>query len=393
MSLLGDPGSVRRQATALQQAGQSVEGLESVLSGQLRGLLGESWSGSAADAFAAHWSAESRQLSDLARVTQAIATTLETLAAELDTAQRLADEGRRVAAGAGLPVTDGGQVGLGSAIRLASPVVTQAMAQAQDLLDQARRRADGAREAARADLQGLTVPAIKPTVNLSAAQTWAESIAPLPPDPAWYANAAGWIGANNEQLTQLAIDAGMMVVGAQGVELGVGLDAGGLALDGTGVGAVLGVPADVAGTALAGASAGLAIYGAGRFGSDLLTLTKNTSGRDSNAVGATREQKVADLTGGKVMGDPGKLGLRVTEPNVGTTDVDVLGPNGEYIAVGGPAKAINVGDFGGKLRILRYAADQAGVPAQYYFAKGTPHAVLDLAAKQLGSENVFVFEE
>jgi hypothetical protein len=74
---------------------------------------------------------------------------------------------------------------------------------------------------------------------------------------------------------------------------------------------------------------------------------------------------------------------------VGSTDVDVIAGNGDYVAVGGPAKASDLADLGHRLGMLSWAADQAGVGAQAYFAEGTPETVLNLACKILGPSNVF----
>ena len=52
----------------------------------------------------------------------------------------------------------------------------------------------------------------------------------------------------------------------------------------------------------------------------------------------------------------------------------------------------DLADFGRKLQILAGTAEQAGVKAQYYLAKGTPDAVIKLAQKWLGKENVFFSE-
>jgi hypothetical protein len=101
--------------------------------------------------------------------------------------------------------------------------------------------------------------------------------------------------------------------------------------------------------------------------------------------GTAREESVAKLVGGKVSRE------EISEPNVGSTDVDVEGPNGELIAVGGSMKASNLADLGLRLRILKYVAQQRGVPALAYFETGTPQSVMDLAEKWLGSGNVFTF--
>jgi RHS repeat-associated protein len=108
---------------------------------------------------------------------------------------------------------------------------------------------------------------------------------------------------------------------------------------------------------------------------------------DAAAVGKAREVLVAELVGGRVAGD-----AKVTPQGVGTTAVDVYGRAGEFIGVGGPAKAGDLAAFGKKLQILAGAAEQAGVKAQYYLAKGTPDAAIKVAQKWLGKEIVFLFE-
>ncbi|MFJ5557351.1 PrsW family glutamic-type intramembrane protease [Streptomyces sp. NPDC093250] len=119
---------------------------------------------------------------------------------------------------------------------------------------------------------------------------------------------------------------------------------------------------------------------------------RSTDPVQAEKVGAAREQKVAELTGGTVpSGAPGKPGLKVTKPGAGTTDVDVIGADGSYIAVGGPAKARNLAKFGEKCHILKYAAEQQGVRAQMYLEEGTPDSALVLARKILGDANVHTF--
>ncbi|MDJ0347069.1 hypothetical protein QMK19_33530, partial [Streptomyces sp. H10-C2] len=116
-------------------------------------------------------------------------------------------------------------------------------------------------------------------------------------------------------------------------------------------------------------------------------------GESSDDVGASRERKVAELTKGTIpSGEPGKPGLLIKQPNVGTTDVDVIGEDGSYIAVGGPAKAKKLASLGQKLNILKWAANQAGKNAQAYFEEGTPDTAINLAKKILGPENVKTFK-
>ncbi|MBL7488079.1 hypothetical protein I6A60_10515 [Frankia sp. AgB1.9] len=76
---------------------------------------------------------------------------------------------------------------------------------------------------------------------------------------------------------------------------------------------------------------------------------------------------------------------------LGSTGLDVVGPNGEYIFVGGPAKARDPADFGHRLQISRAAADKAGVRAIYYLEEGTPESAISQAKGRFGDENVFVF--
>ncbi|WP_156545903.1 hypothetical protein [Cupriavidus sp. D384] len=64
---------------------------------------------------------------------------------------------------------------------------------------------------------------------------------------------------------------------------------------------------------------------------------------------------------------------------------------GDLVAVGGPAKANNLGKLGQKLRIYQAIADQRGVAAQAYFAEGTPQSAINLATKIPGADNVKIF--
>ncbi|MBP2328123.1 hypothetical protein JOF56_008508 [Kibdelosporangium banguiense] len=69
----------------------------------------------------------------------------------------------------------------------------------------------------------------------------------------------------------------------------------------------------------------------------------------------------------------------------------MIGGDGGYVAVGGPAKAADLGALGNRLRGLKHAADEAGVPARAYFEEGTPQSAIDLARKWLGPDNVRTF--
>jgi hypothetical protein len=105
----------------------------------------------------------------------------------------------------------------------------------------------------------------------------------------------------------------------------------------------------------------------------------------SASIGAAREADVAQMTGGQVVRAP------IVEPGVGRSEIDVIAGNGDYIQVGGPAKAKKLAELGHDLRVLKYAADQNNVAAKAYFVEGTPDSVLSVARRILGADNVITF--
>ncbi|WP_196485948.1 DUF637 domain-containing protein, partial [Burkholderia territorii] len=108
-------------------------------------------------------------------------------------------------------------------------------------------------------------------------------------------------------------------------------------------------------------------------------------GDAARLAGQNRETSVANIVNGSVSGE------KVAVPGLGSTDIDVVGGNGNLIAVGGPAKANNLGKLGQELRIYQAIANQRGVSAEAYFAEGTPQSAINLATKILGAENVKIF--
>lgn len=110
-----------------------------------------------------------------------------------------------------------------------------------------------------------------------------------------------------------------------------------------------------------------------------------SSGDAARLTGQEREERVAKIVNGSTSGE------KVAIPGMGSTDIDVVAPNGNLIAVGGPAKANNLGKLGQELRIYQAIADQRGVSAQVYFAEGTPRSAINLATKILGEGNVKIF--
>ncbi|MEU3503656.1 hypothetical protein ABZ726_23860, partial [Streptomyces hundungensis] len=114
-------------------------------------------------------------------------------------------------------------------------------------------------------------------------------------------------------------------------------------------------------------------------------------GSAAGDLGLAREDFIAKLIGGKVAKDAKGQDIKIVMPNVGSSGLDVIGPNGEYVYVGGGAKAHKPSKFGTALKINKYAADQAGVKAIYYLADNTPQAAIDQAKKVFGEENVHIF--
>ena len=113
------------------------------------------------------------------------------------------------------------------------------------------------------------------------------------------------------------------------------------------------------------------------------TNSSNTGngGAAANAVGAAREQAVADLVQGTRSGE-------IIRTPAGSTDVDVTDAAGNLYAVGGPAKARNLGSFVQSLTIYSQTAATRGVDAYFYYAEGTPQSVINAAAKVLGTNFV-----
>jgi hypothetical protein len=120
--------------------------------------------------------------------------------------------------------------------------------------------------------------------------------------------------------------------------------------------------------------------------------TASSGDNSGNTIGLDREQHVAELTGGEVARGPDGQDIKITMPNVGASGIDVIGPNGEYIFVGGAAKAKDASKFGRALQISKYAADQAGVPAIYYLDERTPEWVIAQAKRVFGDDNVKIFK-
>jgi filamentous hemagglutinin len=76
----------------------------------------------------------------------------------------------------------------------------------------------------------------------------------------------------------------------------------------------------------------------------------------------------------------------------GSTDIDVIGPAGELISVGGLSKTFNLGRFGRELKILATEASRRGVGVKVALERGVPQSLIDFASKRVGIENVIIFD-
>ncbi|MGW2160390.1 hypothetical protein [Nonomuraea sp. NPDC001699] len=139
--------------------------------------------------------------------------------------------------------------------------------------------------------------------------------------------------------------------------------------------------------------------------STVRSMAGPSAGEMRAAKGFQNEKAVADLTGGSLARDNRAASIsaggalkdteiRYTLPNGqgGVAKVDVLGPKGELIQVGGPAKAENLSKTIGDLTHLQRAAESRGVNAEAYFTRDTPKAVLEAAGKVLGNDHVHTFD-
>lgn len=151
----------------------------------------------------------------------------------------------------------------------------------------------------------------------------------------------------------------------------------------------VGDAAEIAGTAGRVGDAAEVAGTAGRVGesADAAGTAGDLSrGAAAAAKGAAREQHVAELIGGRVT-----AGEKVVAKGIGSTDIDVVGPAGELVTVGGPAKVKDLGKLGKHFKILKALAEERGVEAFAYFEEGTPEPALQLARKWLGEDKVKVF--
>jgi hypothetical protein len=74
------------------------------------------------------------------------------------------------------------------------------------------------------------------------------------------------------------------------------------------------------------------------------------AGEAARLIGQEREAAVASMVDGSVSGE------KVAILGLGSTDIDVVASNGNLVAVGGPAKASNLGKLGQELRIYKAIA-------------------------------------
>jgi uncharacterized protein YukE len=181
MDFLGDPGSIDRVASELTAAQGALARTESEVASAVAQLVPGSWHGAAASAFQGHWGTEASSMDALAGVATRMSSTLHQLAAELRHARSIAQQAEGVASAHGLAIGLDGQVGAplsaGPFGLPPDPAQLQARAQAQHLMDEARRIAHDAQTRASGALSGLSVPQVLPGVSAQDARLWAQSAA------------------------------------------------------------------------------------------------------------------------------------------------------------------------------------------------------------------------
>lgn len=181
MDFLGDPGSIDRVASELTAAHGALARTQGEVGSAVAQLVPGGWNGGAASAFQGHWGAEASSMDALAGVASRMASTLQQLAAELRHAQAIAQQAESVAGAHGLAIGLDGQVGppllAGPFGMPPDPATMQARAQAQRLVDEARRVAHDAQARATGQLSGLAVPQVLPGVSAQDARLWAQNAA------------------------------------------------------------------------------------------------------------------------------------------------------------------------------------------------------------------------
>ena len=294
MGNFGDGASVRREGQALLRAQQCLAAMASYLSGQVTGLIPESWHGPGADTFSAGWSGQGQTMSQLSAVCGHVGQALVDLGNALDAANQQATKAQQLVPG---PLAGRGL----------DPAGEQ---KSQQMLSQALGAAQQAWNTARSKLAGVTVPKMGPAMTVSQVNAWASRVAPVPQQPKstpWYdsvwhgiehgaADVGNFIANNAGQLGEMGVGTGEMVGGGLLALLGAGGEVGGGALDLTGIGAVVGVPANVVSAAAIGAGLTGVVAGARTFG-----------------TGASQLNMSSDSGGGGGGGEPASGGSSVDE--------------------------------------------------------------------------------
>ena len=121
-------------------------------------------------------------------------------------------------------------------------------------------------------------------------------------------------------------------------------------------------------------------------------------------IGIQRELNVTHITGGKLAKIINKNGhledmpIRSVDGRI-LTGIDIIGKNGEYISVGGPAKGSTpekLAETLRKLQILKSEAEKNGTKAMVYYERGNSEKfqrLIEESKKILGKENVVIFDK
>lgn len=133
------------------------------------------------------------------------------------------------------------------------------------------------------------------------------------------------------------------------------------------------------------------------------TLVDIRSMSPQEIVGIQRELKVVDMIGGKLSKTVRKDSVIedvfiYDKSGNKLVGIDAFGKNGEYIAIGGPAKGSTPKKLEGtleKIRILKSEAAKNGKKAQAYYKQGNSDKfkkLIEESKKVLGDDNVIIFK-
>jgi RHS repeat-associated protein len=115
------------------------------------------------------------------------------------------------------------------------------------------------------------------------------------------------------------------------------------------------------------------------------TKPKKQTGKLANEAGEIRVQRAAEYIKGRKPTPDEKY----VKTSIRTAEIDLIGPNGELIEVGGPSKLGN--NPGSQFKVLAEAAKVKGTKALVMLEEGTSPTVIEIAKRFVGEDGVIIF--